>query len=152
MRRSINFGACVYKALIGCVLLIAIQPGVSGQQQKVIQDQDQDKDVIRQRTSVVTVNVSVTDKQFRQIGGLTKEHFEIYEDKVRQQIEYFSDEDKPASVGILFDLSGSMRDKMPRAREALKAFVDTCHNDDDFFLVTFNDRATLMAGLSDGQN
>src|SRR5262249_21719921 len=149
MRRSKNYGACIYKALIGGLLLLAIRPGVSGQQQKL--NQDQDNTVLRQRTAVVTVNVSVTDKQYRQISGLSKEHFEIYEDKVRQQIEFFSDEDRPASVGIVFDLSGSMRDKMPRAREALRAFVDTCHNDDDFFLVTFNDRATLMAGLSDGQ-
>src|SRR5262245_37264692 len=145
MRRSKNYGACIYKALIGCLLLLAIRPGVSGQQQK-----DQDNTVLRQRTAVVTVNVSVTDKQYRQISGLSKEHFEIYEDKVRQQIEFFSDEDRPASVGIVFDLSGSMRDKMPRAREALRAFVDTCHNDDDFFLVGFNDRATLLAELSDG--
>jgi Ca-activated chloride channel family protein len=39
---------------------------------------------------------------------------------------------------------------MGRARDALKAFVDTCHNDDEFFLVGFNERATLLAGLSDG--
>jgi Ca-activated chloride channel family protein len=93
----------------------------------------------------------VTDKQFRQIGGLGKDHFEIYEDKVRQQIEFFSDEDKPVSVGIVFDLSGSMKDKIARAREALKAFVDTSHFDDDFFLVGFNERASLLAGLSDGR-
>src|SRR5262245_42818376 len=152
MRRLKSYGACIYKALIGCLLLIAIQPGVSGQHQQPNQNPDLDKDIIRQRTSVVTVNVSVTDKQFRQIVGLGKEHFEIYEDKVRQQIEYFSDEDKPASVGIVFDLSGSMRDKMSRAREALRAFVDTCHNDDDYFLVGFNDRATLLAEVSNGNN
>jgi len=149
MRRSKNHGARIYKALIGCLLLLAIQPGVSGQQQKL--NQDQDKDVIKQRTAVVTVNVSVTDKQFRQITGLGKDHFEVFEDKVRQQIEFFSDEDKPASVGIVFDLSGSMSNKIARAREALGAFVGTCHNEDDFFLVTFNDRATLLAGLTDGQ-
>ncbi len=144
-----NQSACVYRILIGCLLLLAIQPGVSGQQQKPIQDQDQE--VLKQRTAVVTVNVSVTDKQFRQITGLGKEHFEVFEDKVKQEIEFFSDEDKPISVGIIFDLSGSMSNKISRAREALKAFVDTCHNDDDFFLVTFNDRATLLAELSDGQ-
>jgi len=147
MRRSKNRGARIYKALIGCLLLLAIQPGVSGRKL----DQDQGKDVIKQRTAVVTVNVSVTDKQFRQISGLGRENFEVFEDKVRQQIDFFSNEDRPASVGIVFDLSGSMSNKIARAREALRAFVDTCHNDDDFFLVTFNDRATLVAGLTDGQ-
>jgi len=153
MRRYKNQSACICKAMFGCLILFALQPGVRGQQQKPNQNQNQDQDqtVIRQRTAVVTVNVSVTDKQSRQISGLNKDHFEIYEDKVRQQIEFFSDEDKPVSVGIIFDLSGSMKDKIGRAREALKAFVDTSHADDDFFLVGFNERATLLAGISDGK-
>jgi Ca-activated chloride channel homolog len=151
MRRYNNRRACIYKAMLGCVLLLMFQPGVKGRQQKPNQIQDQEQNIIRQRTAVVTVNVSVTDKQFRQIGGLGKDHFEIYEDKVRQQIEFFSDEDKPVSVGIVFDLSGSMKDKIARAREALKAFVDTSHFNDDFFLVGFNERASLLAGLSDGR-
>jgi Ca-activated chloride channel homolog len=136
------------KALIVCLLLLAPQPGVRGQQQIP----DRDGNIIKQRTSLVVVNVSVTDKQFRQIGGLNKEHFEIFEDKVRQQIEFFSDDDKPASVGVIFDLSGSMNNKISRARDAIKAFIDTCHNEDDFFLVGFNDRASLLAELSDGQS
>ena len=150
MRRSKNRGASIYKALIACLLLLAPQPGVGGQQQGP--DFDQDKNVIKQRTSLVVVNVSVTDKQYRQISGLNKEHFEIYEDKVRQQIDFFSDEDRPASVGIIFDLSGSMNNKMSRAREAIKAFIDTCHDQDDFFLVGFNERASLLAELSDGRS
>jgi Ca-activated chloride channel family protein len=132
------------------LFLLALQPGVRAQRQGP--GIDQDNNVIRQRTSLVVVNVSVTDKQFRQISGLNKEHFEIYEDKVRQQIEFFSDDDKPASVGVIFDLSGSMNNKISRARDAIKAFIDTCHDQDDFFLVGFNDRATLLAELSDGQS
>jgi Ca-activated chloride channel homolog len=150
MRRSKNHGARIYKALIGCLLLLASQPGARGQQPNP--DNDQDRNVIRQRTSLVVVNVSVTDKRFRQISGLNKEHFEIYEDKVRQQIEFFNDDEKPASVGVIFDLSGSMNNKMSRAREAIKAFIDTCHDQDDFFLVGFNERARLLAELSDGQS
>src|SRR5215475_14419220 len=150
MRRSTKQRASVYKAIIGCLFLLALRPGVSAQRPGPVTDQD--NNVIRQRTSLVVVNVSVTDKQFRQISGLNKEHFEIYEDKVRQQIEFFSDDDKPASIGVIFDLSGSMNNKISRARDAIKAFIDTCHDQDDFFLVGFNDRATLLAELSDGQN
>src|SRR5262245_51614844 len=151
MRRYKNQGACFYKAMLGFMLLLVFQPVVRSQQPKPNQILDQEQSIIRQRTAVVTVNVSVTDKQSRQIGGLGKEHFEIFEDKVRQQIEFFSDQEKPVSVGIIFDLSGSMKDKIGRAREALKAFVDTSHGDDDFFLVGFNERASLLAGLSDGR-
>jgi Ca-activated chloride channel family protein len=131
------------------LLLLVPRPGVRGQQQQI---PDQDSNIIRQRTSLVVVNVSVTDKQFRQIGGLNKDHFEIYEDKVRQQIEFFSDDDKPASIGVIFDLSGSMNNKISRARDAIKAFIDTCHDEDEFFLVGFNDRASLLAELSDGRS
>ena len=151
MRLYKNQSACIYKAMLGFLLLLVNQPGVRGQQQNPNQIQDQEQNILRQRTSVVTVNVSVTDKQFRQIGGLAKDHFEIYEDKVRQQIEFFTDEEKPVSIGIVFDLSGSMKDKISRARDALNAFVDTSHSDDDFFLVGFNERASLLAGLSDGK-
>src|SRR5262245_48563148 len=81
---------------LGCLMLLVIQPGLCAQQQKG--DSDQDKNIIKQHTSLVTVDVTVTDKQYRQIGGLSKEHFEVYEDKVRQQIDFFSDEDRPASI------------------------------------------------------
>lgn len=149
MRRAKHHGAGIYKALVGfLLLLLAPLPSTNGQRQV----QDQDKTIIKQSTSLVVVNVSVTDRQFRQIGGLSKDQFEIYEDKVRQQIEFFSDDDKPVSMGVIFDLSGSMNNKISRARDAIKAFIDTCHNQDDFFLVGFNDRATLLAELSDGQN
>src|SRR5215475_368341 len=79
MRRSKTYGASIYKALIGCLLLLAPQPSARGQHQRP--DTDQDNTVIRQNTSLVVVNVSVTDRQFRQIGGLNKGDFEIYEDK-----------------------------------------------------------------------
>jgi Ca-activated chloride channel family protein len=148
MNVFINRSAQFYKAIIGCLMLLLIQPGLCAQQQKG--DSDQDKTIIKQHTSLVTVDVTVTDKQYRQISGLGKEHFEVYEDKVRQQIDFFSDEDRPASIGVIFDLSGSMKGKLTRAREALESFIQTSHNEDDFFLVGFNDRATLLAELSDG--
>jgi Ca-activated chloride channel family protein len=94
--------------------------------------------------------VTVTDPNSRLVTGLDRQHFEVYEDKVKQNIEYFSDEDAPVSVGIVFDVSGSMKGKIDRAREALKAFIETSHDDDDFFLVAFNQRADLVAEFTDG--
>jgi Ca-activated chloride channel family protein len=135
-----------YKAIIGCLMLLVIQPGLCAQQQQG----DQGQAIIKQHTSLVTVDVTVTDKQYRQVSGLSKEHFEVFEDKVRQQIDFFSDEDRPASIGVIFDLSGSMKSKLMRAREALQTFIQTSHNEDDFFLIGFNDRASLLAEFADG--
>jgi Ca-activated chloride channel family protein len=105
---------------------------------------------IRLDTDVVSLTVTVIDPYNRLVTGLDRQHFEIYEDKVKQNIEYFNDEDVPVSLGIVFDVSGSMKGKLDRARDALRAFIQTCHNDDDFFLVGFNQRANLIAEFTDG--
>src|SRR5262249_57794611 len=82
----------------------------------------------------------------------SKQHFEVFEDKVKQDISFFSDDDAPVSLGIIFDVSGSMKGKIDRAKEALKAFIQTSHSDDDFFLVGFNQRANLLAEFTDGDS
>jgi Ca-activated chloride channel homolog len=101
-------------------------------------------------TDLVTLTVTVTDPYNRLVTGLDRQHFEVFEDKVKQSIEFFNDDDVPVSMGIIFDVSGSMKGKVDRAREALKAFIQTSHNDDDFFLVGFNQRANLVAEFTDG--
>jgi Ca-activated chloride channel homolog len=110
----------------------------------------QDEKSIIIDTELVSFTVTVTDPNARLVTGLDKQHFEIYEDKVKQVITFFNDEDVPVSMGIIFDVSGSMKGKIDRAREALKAFIQTSHNEDDFFLVGFNQRANLLAEFTDG--
>lgn len=105
---------------------------------------------LRFKTDVVTLSVTVTDPYNRLVTGLDRQHFEVFEDKVKQNIAFFRDEDVPVSVGIVFDVSGSMKGKLDRAREALRAFIQTCHDQDDFFLVGFNQRASLVAEFTDG--
>lgn len=102
------------------------------------------------RTDLVSLTVTVTDPYNRLVTGLEKKHFEIFEDKVKQDIQAFKDDDVPVSVGIAFDVSGSMKGKLDRSRDALRAFVDTSHDDDDFFLVAFNQRANLISEFTDG--
>lgn len=101
-------------------------------------------------TELVSLTVTVTDPYNRLVTGLDKHNFEVFEDKVKQDITHFSDDDVPVSLGIAFDVSGSMKGKLDRAREALRAFIQTSHNDDDFFLVGFNQRANLLAEFTDG--
>jgi Ca-activated chloride channel homolog len=133
-------------ALAGWLLLLQ----VGGTAQPVARVEEAQQPVLRQQTSLVTLNINVLDQFHRQISGLTREHFEVYENNVKQQIEFFSDIDRPLSVGLLFDLSGSMRPKLARAREALRAFISSSHGEDDFFLVGFNQQAQLLASFSSG--
>src|SRR5262245_8062008 len=107
-------------------------------------------DQIKIPTELVSLPVTVTDAYNRLVTGLDRQHFEVYEDKVKQEISFFSDDDSPVNLGIVFDVSGSMKGKLDRARDALKAFIQTSHSDDDFFLVGFNQRANLLAEFTDG--
>lgn len=95
-------------------------------------------------SNLVTIPVTVTDPYERLVTGLRKEHFELYDDKIKQDLVFFTEEDTPISIGIVFDVSGSMKEKIQRARVALRKFVETSHQDDDFFLITFN-HATALA-------
>jgi Ca-activated chloride channel family protein len=96
-------------------------------------------------TDLVSFTITVTDIYGRFVSGLGKNAFSIFDDKTQQDITFFSDEDSPVSVGILFDVSGSMSgDKVRRARDALAHFVQTSHDRDEYFLIGFNSRAQLL--------
>jgi Ca-activated chloride channel homolog len=96
-------------------------------------------------TDLVTVNVTLTDSYGRYVTGLSKEAFSIFDNKEEQQITHFSDDDAPVSMGVVFDVSGSMgKEKLSRAREALRHFIDTSHGKDEYFLIGFNSRAQLL--------
>jgi Ca-activated chloride channel homolog len=80
------------------------------------------------------------------VRGLRSEDFKVYEDGHLQAIKQFAAEDRPVTVGILLDASGSMRTRQAEAVTAALAFVHWSNPDDEVFVVTFNDHASL--GLS----
>jgi Ca-activated chloride channel homolog len=96
-------------------------------------------------TDLITFTVTVTDTYGRFVSGLGKSAFTVLDEKKPQEITFFSDDDAPVSVGVIFDVSGSMGgDKINRAREALSKFIQTSHNMDEYFLIAFNSRAQLL--------
>jgi Ca-activated chloride channel family protein len=101
--------------------------------------------VMRVRVELVMVPVTVRDGMNRPVMGLAKDNFLVYEDNAPQSIRYFSSEDAPISIGILLDVSGTMRNKIDATREALAEFFKNSHPDDDYFVITFADRPTLLA-------
>ena len=99
----------------------------------------------RVNADLVTLTVTVTDVYGRYVSGLDKSAFAVFDNKEQQVITNFSDEDAPVSVGVVFDVSGSMSgDKIRRAKEALAKFIETSHEADEYFLVGFNSRAQLL--------
>ena len=97
---------------------------------------------------LVMVNVAVTDSDNRPITNLKAEHFQIFEDKVEQQIRYFSMEAAPMTLGIVFDISHSMQKKLDFAKDAAMKFLEKGTPDDEYFLVEFSTRAKLAEGFT----
>lgn len=94
------------------------------------------------------INVTVTDPYNRLVAGLDPDNFRVFEDNVEQELIAFSSEDVPISIGVIFDCSGSMSNKIGKAREAAMEFFRSANPDDEFFLVTFNDRAELTSAFT----
>lgn len=105
------------------------------------------------KTDLVTITLTVTDNYGRYVSGLTKKAFRVFDEGEEQEITFFSDSDSPASVGILFDISGSMSgEKIAKARTALAKFIENSHPSDEYFLIAFNKRAQLLLDRSrDGE-
>ena len=100
---------------------------------------------VRVKTDLVTLTLTVTDLYGRYVSGLTKDNFTVYDNNKEQEITFFSDSDAPVSVGIIFDVSGSMSgDKINKARTALERFINSSHPSDEYFLIAFNSRAQLL--------
>jgi len=99
---------------------------------------------IRMNVDLVLVPVTVTDPMNRLVTGLEQEDFQIYENTKEQKIRSFASEDAPVSIGIIFDLSGSMTSKLIRARESIVQFIKTANPQDEFFVIGFNDRPELI--------
>ncbi len=98
--------------------------------------------------NLVIVNITVTDPYDRIVTGLDQSNFEVFDEKVAQQIAAFSTEDAPISVGLIFDSSGSMSDKIHKSKEAALQFFKTSNPQDEFMLINFSERANLISSFT----
>src|SRR5579863_1635264 len=98
---------------------------------------------IRTNVDLVVLQATVRDHKGAPVPGLLKENFQVYEDKAPQQIESFSHEDVPVTVGLVVDNSGSMRSKRSDVIAAAMAFVRSSNPADQMFVVNFNEHVSL---------
>jgi Ca-activated chloride channel family protein len=94
---------------------------------------------------LVLVPVTVTDSNGRIVTGLGKDNFSVFQDKREEAIQTFSSDDAPVSVGLIFDMSGSMTDKIDKSRDAIVQFMQTANPDDQFLLIGFSNKPTLLS-------
>jgi Ca-activated chloride channel homolog len=103
---------------------------------------------IKVDVDLVLVNVTVTDPMNRLVTGLEKENFSLFEQSTQQEIKHFSSEDEPISLGVIFDVSGSMSNKINKSRDAIVEFFKTANPQDEFFLVTFSEKPEVLADFT----
>src|SRR5271157_2365031 len=99
---------------------------------------------LRKDVDLVLVPVTITDPLNRLVTGLEKENFALTDNGKPQEIRHFSSEDAPISLGVIFDISGSMADKIDKSRQAVVEFFRTANPQDEFFLITFSEKPELL--------
>jgi Ca-activated chloride channel family protein len=104
--------------------------------------------ILHMDVDMALINVTVTDPYNRLVTGLDTDNFRVFEDNIEQEVVTFSAEDVPISIGVIFDFSGSMANKVSKAREAALQFFKTANPADEFFLVSFNERAELTSAFT----
>jgi len=150
-----NKRSCVLLAFLFSVLHAGVfssaPPAVSAQESQPAESQaagdDSDglpKFRIGVNVDLVTIYASAVDRNNHFVSGLERGQFRVLEDGVEQKIESFVQEDVPISMGIVLDLSGSMRGKIEQVNRAALAFIQAGNPGDEFFLIGFNDDVELL--------
>src|SRR5687768_16563073 len=142
-----SFGRRVFQHRATWLLLafFVFTLSVSAQQPEATPPDQDPATPVKIKTDLVTLTLTVTDLYGRYVMGLGKKDFTIFDSNKEQEITFFSDTDAPVSLGVLFDVSGSMSgEKIQKARKALSRFINTSHPNDEYFLIAFNSRAQLL--------
>jgi VWFA-related protein len=154
--RRLGFGVPV--VLVACSLLIPLYPTKEsptqdrGRQTKPeLESRIPQEPAPKEKGFTIGVNVdlvlmytSVFDKNGHFVPGLKKDNFKLFEDGVQQSVSSFSQEDAPVSMGILLDLSGSMRGKIDQVNKSALAFIRASNPQDQVFLIGFNEEVELL--------
>jgi VWFA-related protein len=102
-------------------------------------------EVVRVNAALVTVPVTVLDRDGRFIPGLHKEDFRILEDGTEQEVAYFATVEQPFTVALVIDTSGSTRFKLEDIQAAAIAFTDQLRPDDRVIVISFDDSIRVLA-------
>ena len=130
------------KAVYLCLITVALAGTALAQSITTTQAQQEDKVVVG--ANLVTLNVIVTDSKGRYVKGLSRDQFDIYDNKVKQQIAHFSSDASPVSIGIVYEVHETATEKTRAMLAAIKQFTSTLKNEDDFFFLAFSERGKFF--------
>jgi VWFA-related protein len=105
--------------------------------------------IVRVSTSLITVPAVVMDRNGRYIPSLKKEDFRIYEDGVEQSVAYFASVERPFTVALMLDVSGSTQTQLTQIREAANTFVSRLRSNDRMMAITFDGQIHVLTEAED---
>lgn len=96
----------------------------------------------------VNLSVVVTDKKGRFVPDLTADDLEVYEDRVPQDVSFFTSEDTPVTLLLLLDASTSVRPSVDGIKEAASNFVSKLRDGDQAIIADFNEHIRFSSHFS----
>jgi len=109
---------------------------------------DMSTHVIRADVNLVLVPAVVTDRKGATVSGLSRDNFTVLENKVPQTLVSLSSQDVPCTIGMILDLSGSMRGKLQMATGAVRSFLETANPEDEISLLTVGSRPHSLSDFT----
>ncbi len=113
---------------------------------------EEDDDVIKVETNLVTFPVSVVDREGRFITGLKKEDFQIFENGKQQQIDSFNSVEVPFTVILMLDVSPSTKFRIEEIQEAAISFIDQLRNTDKVIVISFDEKVRVLSPATSNRN
>lgn len=147
----------LFPALLVWSICVAAAATVASAQDKPVpgkspapgaEQKSKSEDVLKIETNLVPLKVTVTDRLGKAVTGLRKEDFSIYEDGVKQSIDFFSDEEAPVSWGLVLDRSESMSGMIRDVYRAALHVIDDGTELDQMFVVAFNEKVETLSDFT----
>lgn len=107
-----------------------------------------DGEIIKIETNLVTMPVSVLDRDGRFISGLQKNDFKIFENGIEQKVDYFQSVEQPFTVIMLLDVSPSTQFKIEEIQNAASTFVDQLRPGDRVMVIAFDEHVHILSPVT----
>jgi Ca-activated chloride channel family protein len=113
---------------------------------------NEENEVVRVETNLVTMPVSVLDREGRFISGLRQQDFRIFENGVEQKVDYFQSIEQPFTVVLMLDVSPSTEWQIEDIQQAAITFVDQLRSNDRVMVIAFDDDVHILSPPTNNRN
>ena len=113
---------------------------------------EDDDEVIKIETNLITIPVSVLDRDGRFISGLAQKDFQIFENGIKQKIDYFANVEQPFTVVLLIDVSASTEYRIDEIQDAAIAFIDQLRPNDRVVVISFDEEIHVLSPVTNNRN